>query len=142
MTINSLEELNKVNLLEAQLLEDLFPKKAWGGTNEIHVLDEENLGVLGHIAYSEPSWKRKKVKHYHAITFKFNYKTMMASPIKIIATRSDFPKGDSKPHPKKDLQDVLFSGGIRLKDNGLAELFTGLSDVNCGRKVIPNPFID
>lgn len=142
LTISSLDELNKVNLLDAPLLENLFPKQVWGGPNEIHIIDEENLGVLGHIAYSKPSWRRRKVKHYYAITFKFNYKTKKASPIRIIATRSDFPEGHAKPHHTYDLQDILFTGGLRLKDNGLAELFTGLSDVNCGRIVIPNPFMD
>lgn len=142
MTINSLDELNRVNLLDAPLLENLFPKNTYGGSNEIHVIDEKHLGVLGHISYSKGIRKGKEIKHYHAITFKFNYKTKKASPIRIIATRSDFPEGPAKPHPKFNLQDVLFSGGIRLKDNGLAELFTGLSDVNCGRVVIQNPFID
>jgi len=142
MTISSLGELGNAKLLDAPLLEKLFPENAWGGVNEIHIIDEEHLGVLGHLSYSEPLRKDKEIKHYYAITFNFNYKTKKASPIKIIATRSDFPEGPAKPHHKYNLQDILFTGGLILKDNGSAELFTGLSDVNCGRIVIPNPFIE
>jgi hypothetical protein len=52
--------------------------------------------------------------------------------------RSDFPEGESK---RKDLEDVIFSGGIQRQENGKALLFAGLSDAEAGFIELPDPFL-
>ena len=55
----------------------------------------------------------------------------------IIATRSDFPSGESK---RPDLQDVIFSGGLLRLEDGTAWLYAGLSDAEAARVLIADPF--
>lgn len=62
----------------------------------------------------------------------------MSSPIKIIATRSNFEKGEFK---RKDLIDVIFSGGLIRHKDGYAELYVGASDAEAHKIVIPDPFL-
>ena len=60
------------------------------------------------------------------------------SPLEIIAKREDFPAGVAK---RPDLVDVIFSGGIRRLDDGMARLYAGLSDAEAGYVDIPDPFL-
>ena len=68
---------------------------------------------------------------------RFDYIKKKASPIKIIAQRKDFPEGESK---REGLEDILFSGGLRILNDEYVELFVGLSDCQVGRAIISNPF--
>ncbi len=130
--IASLNELTPQTIMDATLLEQFVPEE-WGGANEVHLLADGALGVVGHIAHFDQSGAR----HYYGMTFVFDPIQRQASPMQIIGTRSDFPSGASK---RPDLQDVLFSGGLmRLKD-GTAWLYAGLSDAEAGRILIPDPF--
>ncbi len=61
-----------------------------------------------------------------------------ATPLKIIATRKDFPETTSKRSP--ELDDVLFTSGIRELSNELAKLIVGISDTRAGKIIIKNPF--
>lgn len=130
-----LHSINAKEIEEAYLFEDQFVSSEWGGANEAHLLKNGLVGVLGHIACLDQENK----KHYYSMTFAFDPETYKKTEIKIIATRSDFPEGPSK---RKDLKDVLFSGGIVRLDNGQAELYTGVSDVEAHKITIPDPFLE
>jgi hypothetical protein len=133
--IPSLEELNEETFLKAEILQDQFIPEEWGGANEVHLLKNGWVGVLGHIA----CYDSRKNKHYYAMVFALNPITLERSPLKIIAIRDDFPKG---PEKRPDLEDVIFSGGIVRKGNGRAELSVGVSDAEAYRIEIPDPFIE
>jgi hypothetical protein len=134
-TINSLEELNTKKINSADLLNNQFLDSEWGGVNEVHLLENNLLGVLGHIA----AFDQEDNRHYYPMSFAFNYSTEKASDIKIIAQRSDLPEGPAK---REDLEDVLFSGGLVRKDTGIAELYLGVSDVEAYKLEIEDPFIE
>ena len=134
-TINSLEELNAKKINSADLLNNQFLDEEWGGVNEVHLLENNLLGVLGHIA----AFDQEDNRHYYPMSFALNYSTEKASDIKIIAQRSDLPEGPAK---REDLKDVLFSGGLVRKDTGLAELYLGVSDVEAYKLEIEDPFIE
>ncbi|MBW7455626.1 DUF1861 family protein [Paenibacillus sepulcri] len=133
--VRSLEEINVKDIAFAPLFPDMFIKEEWGGANEPHLLANGLVGVLGHIA----SFDENGLRHYHAMGFAFNPDTMERTPVKIIARRSNFPEGASK---RIDLTDVIFSGGLIRKANGLADFYAGASDAEAYQIEIPDPFLE
>lgn len=133
--INTIDELNAGIMTEADIIHGQFIDEEWGGANELHLLNNGLIGVLGHIAH----YDEKMDRHYYSVAFSIDPKTREATPMKIIAARSDFPPGQSK---SPDLADVIFSGGLIRNQDGTAELFVGAGDAEAYRAVIPDPFIE
>ena len=136
--ISSLEELNDLDWYGADLIDGQFSDDEWGGVNEAHLLKEGLIGALGHFAtftYDEAGHLRK---HYKSMIFTYDYFKKQASPMTVIARRSDFPAGEGKRSP--ELDDIVISGGLHWLKNGKAKLYVGLSDVNCAVIEINNPF--
>ncbi|MGV7115937.1 DUF1861 family protein [Paenibacillus kyungheensis] len=131
----SFQNLSESNIISAPVFKDQFDKNEWGGANEIHLLKNGLLGVLGHIAYRD----EQKMLHYHAMSFVVNPWTREKSAMKIIAVRSDFPEGPAK---RPDLVDVIFSGGMTREANDRAILYVGASDVESYCLDIPDPFTE
>lgn len=133
-TFKDLDSITTKAIEEAHIFEDQFVAEDWGGANEVHLLKNNLIGVLGHIA----RFDKENKKYYYSITFAMDPDTYKKTEMKIIATRDDFPDGPSK---RPDLKDVLFSGGIVRSDNEQAELYTGVSDAEAHRITIPDPFL-
>jgi hypothetical protein len=131
--IDAFEEFNEDIISRADIIEGQFTEGEWGGANELHLLKNGLIGVLGHIA----CFDKDMIRHYYSITFSFNPETKEVSPMKIIAARSDFVPGDAK---RPDLANVVFSGGIIRKRDESAELYVGVSDAEAHRLIIPDPF--
>lgn len=131
--LESLDDLNAQNILSAKIIENQFSPGEWGGANELHVLDDGTIGVLGHIAHEDAEGG----KHYYAMSFVYNPETHSASPVQIIATRRNFPPGKKK---MPELEDVVFPGGMIRHGDGTATLYAGLSDIEAGRITRPDPF--
>jgi hypothetical protein len=142
MKLPNLEALATTNLLEAELIKGQFRDDEWGSTNELHLLEDNRIGVLGGIAYvdteDEKHYSYSK-KHYHAMAFTFDPETEIASPLTIIAARKNFPASPAKRSP--ELDDVIYAGGLVRHDDGTATLYAGLSDTSAGRITIPDPFL-
>lgn len=130
--IKSLDELTIANINSATLLDEMFVEGEWGGANEIHITSETEASILGHIA----KFDEQRNRHYYASVFNLNFNTGAYTPMKIIAERQDFAKGEYK---RKDLIDVIFSGGLLEIDNDYAYLFCGLSDAEAHFRKINNP---
>ena len=62
--------------------------------------------------------------------------TAEIGPVRIIATRAQFPTGPAK---RPDLEDVIFAGGLIRHWDGTATLFAGLSDAEAGAIRIADP---
>lgn len=131
--IDSLDDLNVENINKATLLDDMFIKSEWGGANEIHILDAQTVGILGHIACFDEAGAR----HYYASAFKLNHKNGKHTDMKIIAERDNFAPGPSK---REDLKDVIFSGGL-IRHMNRATLYCGVSDCEVHSINIEDPFI-
>lgn len=119
----------------APLFKGQFLKEEWGGVNEVHQLANGNLGLLGHIACFDTQGDR----HYYPMAFSLNLDSRDVSPIRIIARRSFFPPGPSK---RKDLVDVVFSGGLVRNTGGSADLYAGTSDAAAAVVRIADPFLE
>ncbi len=130
----SLDHLNIRLIEEAPLFPHLFLDSEWGGANEVHLLANGHLGVLGHIACFDADEHR----HYYPMVFSVDPDTAAASEVHIIAERDDFPPGPSK---RPDLVDVIFSGGLVRNPAGRAELYAGLSDASASCREIADPFV-
>ncbi len=133
--VGSYEEITSRKIAEAPVFPDQFIDEEWGGANEPHLLANGLVGVLGHIA----SFDEDGSRHYQAMTFAFHPDTLEKTPMKMIAKRSNFPKGPAK---RPDLTDVIFSGGLVRKIGGLAELYVGASDTEAYRIEIVDPFLE
>lgn len=134
LIIDSLEELTADNMEKAEILEGMFLPEEWGGCNELHLLKNGKIGVLSHIAKYDEEMNR----HYYSTAFCFDYITGEFTPMKIIAVRANFQDGPSK---RDDLKDVIFSGGLIRKENGKAQLYCGVSDVEGHSITIRDPFL-
>ena len=139
----NLDALNAERILNAKIIEGQFLDQEWGGANELHLLENDRIGVLGHIAYADEEGGKhyyECTKHYYAMAFEVDPDTSISSPFRIIASRENFPKDPAKRSPKLD--DVIFPGGVILNRGGhSATLYAGLSDAKAGRITIPYPFI-
>ncbi|MDR7073237.1 MTP-1 family protein [Fictibacillus barbaricus] len=131
--IPSLKEFSVEVVEEAPLLEGQFGEGEWGGANELHILENGMIGVLGHIA----SFDEEENRHYYPMVFLLNPETGEHSEIQLIAIRDDFLEGASK---RPDLVDVVFSGGLVRKDDGTADFYAGISDAEAHRITISDPF--
>jgi hypothetical protein len=131
--ISSLDDLNLDVIEEAPLLEGQFAEGEWGGANELHILNNGHIGVLGHIA----SFDEEGNRHYYPMVFSLNLETGEHTEIQLIAIRDDFLAGASK---RPDLVDVVFSGGLVRKEDGTAEFYAGISDAEAHRILIQDPF--
>ncbi|HTL30246.1 MAG TPA: DUF1861 family protein [Tepidisphaeraceae bacterium] len=121
-------------IASAPLFPGQFLDEEWGGANEIHVLSNGKLGVLGHIARFDELQHR----HYYGMVFSVDA-AGVATPPRIIAERKMFPAGPAK---RADLVDVIFSGGLTRNGDGTATLFAGISDVETAYLHIPDPFVE
>jgi hypothetical protein len=133
--IPNLDALAKTDFLQAKLIEGQFHIEEWGGANELHLLEDGRIGVLGHIACLD----EEGGKHYYATSFIFDPKTGSVSPLKIIATRKNFPITEAK---NSKLEDIVFPGGLVRNKDGTATLYVGLSDTSAGSITIPDPFLE
>jgi hypothetical protein len=134
MMIENLDDVKPDVIKKAEMLTEHFIDSEWGGANELHLLKNGLIGVLGHISTRDPEQKL----HYYPMVFAFNPKTKKSTLIKIIAERRDFGPGPSK---REDLVDVLFSGGLERIAGHKAVLYTGVSDAEAHYIVIDDPFL-
>jgi hypothetical protein len=131
----ALADIGEEFLESAPLFPAQHPDEEWSGANEIHLLSDGSLGVLGHIAMFDAHEHR----HYFAMAFNVDPVTAAAGPLNIIAERRDFPAGPSK---RPDLVNVIFSGGLVRGPNQRALLYVGLSDAAAACITIRDPFAD
>ncbi|TKD72356.1 MTP-1 family protein [Pseudalkalibacillus hwajinpoensis] len=131
--IDNLDELQSETIANASLIQEHFVEDEWGGANEVHLLANGEIGILGHIARFDQEGSR----HYYPITCHYDPTLNRITNMEIIATRDDFPEGPAK---RPDLQDVLFSGGLIRKENGQAVLYVGVSDAEAHRVTLTDPF--
>lgn len=124
LEIDNLKDINPKNLLRARIIENQFIAEEWGGANYLLPLKDGNILVYGHIAYED----EQNSKHYYAIKFIYNPKKHYASPIEIILTRENFPKGEAKTSKH---EDIVFFGGM-ANYNRKTTTFCGLSDAGAG----------
>lgn len=135
--INSLDDLTAEVVENAQYIPGLFDKDEWGGCNQAYYLDSGLIGVIGHKCYKQKALGGETISTYLNISFIFDPASYRALDMKIIGTRPCYPTGPAK---KPDLVDCAFTSGIVMREDGKANLYSGIGDCEVGRIVIDYPF--
>ena len=131
LEIRHLSELEE-KIPQAQLIEGMFAADEWGGANDLELLKDGRVGVLGHIAY-----EKETKKFYYPTAFIFNPESRLPSDLKILATARDLEKIEPKnPHQG----EILYPGGLQRREDGAAILYAGYNDVRAVRLELKDPF--
>lgn len=131
-TINNLDELNDKVIEQAKYIPGIFKKGEWGGCNQVYLLENGLLGIIGHKCYRENG-----LATYTNTAFVFDPIKHEILNQKIIGTRGCYPIGPAK---KSYLTDCAFASGIVVNDKKV-NLYSGLNDCEVGRILIDNPFL-
>ena len=135
--INTLDELTDEVIEAAAPIDGIFAKDEWGGCNQAYLLENGNIGVIGHQCYTQSMEDGEDLSVYVNISFEFDPQTFEVKDRKIIGTRSCYPEGPSKV---PSLIDCTFTSGIYMRNDGKADLYGGMSDTMEGRITIDYPF--
>ncbi len=135
--IEGLEELTADIIETAPVIPDLFGKDEWGGGNQAYFLDSGLIGVIGHNCYKTTETGGQEILTYMNMSFVFDPQKHQVIDTKIIGTRPCYPSGPSK---KPELVDCAFTAGIVMREDGRADLYSGIGDCEVGRIVIDDPF--
>lgn len=135
--INSLDDLTAEVVENAQYIPGLFDKDEWGGCNQAYYLDSGLIGVIGHKCYNQKAPGGETISTYLNISFIFDPASHRVLDMKIIGTRPCYPAGPAK---KPYLVDCAFTSGIVMREDGKANLYSGIGDCEVGRIVIDYPF--
>ncbi len=132
--LNDLDELARVDRLErAPVIEGQLGDDDWLGANELHVLGNDRIGVLAHVARFDEAGARA----YYPAVFEIDLSTGRASSLRLLFERANLPAGRSK---RPDLQNVIFSGGLERHGDGTATAYVGAGDAETFRVRIPDPW--
>lgn len=121
----------------APIVEGLFSNGEWGGCNQCYLLDSGLIGVIAHKSFQAESEKGVQQNIYINTSFVMDPNGNRLLDEKILATRKCYPY-----HPAKTsfLEDCTFTSGIAMREDGKADLYSGLGDTCEGRIVIDYPF--
>ncbi|MCL2571071.1 MAG: DUF1861 family protein [Defluviitaleaceae bacterium] len=135
--IDNILDLDANIISKARKIEGMFGPGEWGGCNQCYRLDSGLIGIIGHKSYNDSTPDGTKIEVYVNVSFVFDPVTHKLLDEKILATRKSYPPGPAK---KSHLPDCVFTAGIVMRDDGRADLYSGLGDTMVGRAVIENPF--
>ncbi|WFR56245.1 DUF1861 family protein [Anaerocolumna sp. AGMB13025] len=135
--INDIQELNAEVINNAEKIDGLFDADEWGGCNQCYYLDSGKIGVIGHKSYKRTDDEGNEILVYVNISFVYDREEKKAFDVKIIGTRDCYPEGPAK---LPSLVDCVFTSGIVMREDGKADLYSGVGDTEVGRLVIDYPF--
>lgn len=135
--INNLYELNDDVIKNAEIIPDMFGEGEWGGANQCYYLDTGLIGIIAHKSYRYVDEDDIMQACYTNVAYIMDPEKRKILDEKIIATRGSYPDG---PVKKPNLKDCVFTSGIVMREDGKADLYSGISDCEEGRVVIDYPF--
>lgn len=139
--INDIMELDAAVIDSAPIV-DFIDENGYGGANQCYYLESGMIGIIGHMVYPKELPDGRVERVYINVAAVFDPNTKKTVETKIIGTRRCYPPSDHiKMHPTGiPLDDTAFTSGIVMRDDGKADLYSGLSDALEGRITIDYPF--
>ena len=137
--IDSIEQLDADMIEKAPIIPGLFDRGEWGGCNQCHLLKDGRIGVVGHRSYLARDNEGVDQQVYLNVAFLFDPAAHSAGVVKIIGDKQCYPATEAM---RDDLRDCAFTSGIVMREDGKADLYSGLGDVAEGRIAIDPPFGD
>jgi len=135
--ISSLSQLTPEVTANAPIVEGLFRPEEWGGVNDLFLLEDGRIGVIGHIAR-----EKEGLKDYYPISFIFDPKTFKFSDLKILVSEKDYLGPDYVSKNPSNLRYILYPGGYLPPAAGekRGKLYAGLGDFKAVEISLPHPF--
>ena len=96
-----------------------------------------DVSVIGYNCYKTAEEGGQEILTYMNMVFVFDPQKHQVIDTKIIGTRPCYPSGPAK---KPELVDCAFTAGIVMREDGRADLYSGIGDCEVGRIIIDNPF--
>ena len=139
--INDISELDDKVIANAPVI-DFISDDGYGGVNQCYYLDSGLIGILGHMVYPKKNSFGQTERVYVNIAAVFDPKTKKTVMNKIVGTRRCYPASDRMRinNLNVPLDDTAFTSGIVMREDGKADLYSGLSDSLEGRVTIDYPF--
>lgn len=135
--IQDLNDLTAEVIENAPYIPGLFDSDEWGGCNQVYCLDSGLIGGIGHKCYNHSDSEGQNIATYMNMSFVFDPVAHKVLDMKIIGTRPCYPAGPAKNY---NLVDCAFTTGIVMREDGKADLYSGIGDCEVGRIVIDYPF--
>ncbi len=132
--IKTVDDLTGEAIKNAPLIPNIFADGEWGGCNQCYMLSSGKIGIIGHKCYKD---EERNNAVYLNTAYVFDTEKMEMISDKVIATRKSYPSGPAK---KPDLEDCAFPGGIVMRPDGKADLYSGIGDCEVGRVTVDYPF--
>lgn len=132
--IDNIDDLTAEAIENAPLIPNIFADFEWGGCNQCYMLSSGKIGIIGHKCYND---EENNNSVYLNTAYIFDPEIMEMIDTKVIATRKSYPTGPAK---KPNLEDCAFPGGIVMREDGKADLYSGIGDCEVGRVTIDYPF--
>ena len=135
--ITSLSQLTPEVATNAPIIEELFRPEEWGGVNDLFLLEDGRIGVIGHIAR-----EKEGLKDYYPISFVFNPQTFRFSDLKILVSERDYLGPDYLCKNPANLRYILYPSGYLPPAAGeeRGKLYAGLGDFKAVEISLPHPF--
>lgn len=129
--INSLDELTDA-INQAKIIENIFKPEEWGGVNDIIPLNEDKVGLIGHIARYNPD--NQSEKEYYSTAMVYSREREQIISLRIILEARDLPYGVRGKRP--DLRNVVFSGGAIQLTDGRIKISGGSGDTEAFEAIV------
>lgn len=131
---------------KAKIFDNLFATDEWGGINDLHLLKNAKIGVIGHIARfaKDENGQETDQKEYYAITALFVPENQEITNMQVFMTEEDLEEkiGIHFPHKTPKLKSVLFPGGSVRQDDGTLQIYVGVGDTKAVSFIIKDPFLE
>jgi len=121
----------------APIVEGLFQYEEWGGCNQCYLLSSGMIGVIAHKSFVSEDRHGETLYVYVNTSFVMDPNGNRLLDEKILATRGCYP---DYPAKRPGLTDCAFTSGLVMREDGKADLYSGLGDTCQGRTVIDYPF--
>lgn len=125
------------NIREKTEIIEMFDQEEWGGVNDLHLLSDGRIGILGHIARFDKNSDIPDKKDYYVTSGIFDPKTKTCSDLKIIMTAEDL--GIEYDAKRPDLQNVLYPTNSILDADKL-HVYANLGDTKAMVFTVENPW--
>lgn len=125
---------------EATLIPDIFADDEWGGINQMIPMPNGSICLIGHKAHRTIDNGDSNL-HYRPFSCLLDPLTgmLLAPPVELDVDPYDFEYVLPK---RPDLDDVIFTSGIKMTNDPATVLFIGgVKDAAIGMKSVPNPLI-
>ncbi|KAG5485053.1 hypothetical protein LSCM1_07134 [Leishmania martiniquensis] len=136
-TVDSLDEIKREVIADAQPINQEPFLDAWGSVNQAYLLSSGSVGCICHHGYLDKDSNGEPLSVSCITSFVYDPKTNNTHDFRLLGTKGCFP--DCPPKAPRTA-DCAFASGIIMRDDGKCDLYSGLGDTHEGRITIDDPF--